>query len=323
MPRMIKRLLTCFVLAVSFLSVSKAMGQESLIFIGWDGVGSDKIESMLPEGKLPNLKKFLDSGGHYVPMRILSAQTATVPQWTKQHTGLVSEETLAYGNVHAHKRIDPVKVAASWRPNLGIHFMIREWYKSLPYDWTMAHHIQNLDYKVGWFVSKSYVSHKEKNGPISAVAVNADRYLLTEPENDPMGYITQLTNAAIQFIKANPKFFVFLLHNPDYFGHRPEEYPGGYDREIRRADAEFGRILAVLPEGSKVVLTADHGFDIGRDTHLNAWKIWMATNLEIDPYFYRSGRRVAESIDVTATIMDHFGVTLPEPLQPRGQSLLK
>ena len=121
-------------------------------------------------------------------------------------------------------------------------------------------------------------------------------------------------------------FFAFVHYKEaDVTGHEAGAETAAYREAIISLDHELNALLETLGQAgvlaeTKVVVTTDHGFlgqfHVSRDTANT--ETWIATtNLTLDTSV------TAKLLDVTATILDVFGVdtsTVDPPLE--GKSLL-
>ena len=133
-----------------------------------------------------------------------------------------------------------------------------------------------------------------------------------------------LSQRTVNFIKENNPFFIFLLVNPDYYGHLDGENSERYEQEFIRSDYWLGVILQLIDRSNtKWIVISDHGFDENKTTHRNAPDAWMATDLPIKS-IYCSGETVGTIRDVANTILDFYGIDSKTRLpKMRGKSLLR
>jgi predicted AlkP superfamily pyrophosphatase or phosphodiesterase len=279
--------------------------------MGWDGAGYNNIKPLLENGELPNLDRFLSGGGKLIEVET-HTETVTVAGWTTIFTGLTYDITAVTGNKAYNGKV--------LTPEDRLNF----WLKNLPYNYSFINTLQNEAYtphKVGWFVSKKFLSDDPSITPLNEIASNADSYVLSIP-NPHYDYLDVLTQATIDFIASlgNQDYVVFMHANPDVYGHIYGENSPEYLNEFVRADEAFGQILPYLSKDTIIVITTDHGFDEGGHNHINAPDCWMATNLKIHPQ-YRTERKGANMRDIPVTILDTYGLSV-HPLL-RGKSLLQ
>lgn len=304
---------------------------RNLFIMGWDGAGRERVLPLMKEGKLPNLKKFLDEGAIFVPMNI-SGPTHTVPVWTSVFTGLDFEQTGVAGN---HKMKDlsdggECKIKTAYIASANVYPGMKFWLEKVPYEHTIIDPIQKGGYKIGWFISKRNISEA---GALAEIQKKADATLLAltgpEDEEDPkkevnVNYIEDLYKEAKKFVETNKRFIAFYHVNPDSYGHAYTPDSEEFRNEIIRADKFFGEMLKIIDrKTTKVIVIADHGFNDPYDGygHTNAPWAWLATDLPIDPVFQKYP--VAPR-DVAYTIETFYGIdpAKRKPVQ-RGHSLLK
>lgn len=81
------------------VTVADAEAVPSLLLIGWDGAGLRTVKMLLDQGKLPNLKNFLENeGGRLVPLETMGL-TVTLPNRTTFWTGLTYDQSGVIGNM--------------------------------------------------------------------------------------------------------------------------------------------------------------------------------------------------------------------------------
>lgn len=311
------------------LLLSSPVSAKGLVVIGWDGAGMNNVKQMMDAGKLPNLKSFLNAGGRLCPVEI-HARTNTATEWSVLWTGLSYDQTGVLGIRSYEKWIR--RQGAIDRPLLydgatsiseGTNF----WVRNIPYKDTILDDLQAAGVKIGWFVSKRLLGRRDSETPLSRIAQNADDFLLSEPNRKhPESYLERLTEAAIRFIGAHKDFMVFIHLDPDDFGHWRGENSPEYLDHIRLCDRYLGKVLAAIAPDTRVIVTADHGFDEGARAHKNAADGWMVTTLPVyGGYGLKSGRHRAFATirDLAPTILQWFGIdwALMVP-ELRGKSLL-
>jgi arylsulfatase A-like enzyme len=123
--------------------------------------------------------------------------------------------------------------------------------------------------------------------------------------NDRVG---SKTLAVLDQYKEKPFFLFVHFAEPDHSGHRSGENSAEYTEGLVSCDEWTGRILDKLAqlgleEKTLVYVTADHGFDEGRTSHMDAPYVFLATN---DKGVIRRGERA----DIAPTILDRFGLDL-------------
>ena len=121
-----------------------------------------------------------------------------------------------------------------------------------------------------------------------------------------------VANEAI--VQAGTGFAILFVHFPDVdsAGHAEGWMSAGYLQALARLDEALGRLLAVLPPETTVILTADHGgkdHAHGRDIPEDTTVPWIVAG----PKVTRRGgiaSRVRE-IDTAATALWTLGLSLP------------
>ncbi len=286
-----------------------AIAPGNMFMMGWDGVGHGKLTMMMSQGRLPNLQAFLDNGAILQPLDA-GQQTCTAPNWTMIFTGLHHNATGVTGNQFR----DASSYNPTWNSKYQIFDAYTGWTSEVPYRHTVVKHIQNLGYRIGWFISKT-----DPLACLQNIKRKADVSRRRDPKKWGDGYISLLTDEAKNFMQVSAPFFCFCHVNPDYYGHVHGEASARYEDEIAEADVRFGDIMSALPPDTNTIVITDHGFDKGGYRHKNAPDSWMATNLPIQATTH------ARTVDVGATLYDWYGIetgTPPERPLLRGISLL-
>jgi len=299
------------ILLIVFLVFPITASAQNLFIMGWDGAGYNNIKPLLENGELPNLSRFLSDGGKLIEVEN-HTETATVAGWTTIFTGLTYDITAVAGNKPYNGKV--------LTPDDRLNF----WLKNLPYHYSFINQLQNqptAPLKVGWFVSKRFLSDDPSITPLNEIASNADSYVLSSP-NPYYDYLDVLTRATIAFIEShdNQDYVVFMHTNPDFYGHKFGENSPEYLNEFARSDEAFGQIVPYLSNDTIVIITTDHGFDEGGFNHINAPDCWMATNLKIHPQ-YRTAKKGANMRDIPVTILNQYGLSVNPFL--RGKNLLQ
>lgn len=283
---------------------------ENLLFMSWDGAGSKNVFRMLEEGKLPNLKRVIDSGGKIIPLAV-TGRTVTIPSWTEIFTGLSPDQSGAYGNKKYTGEITEAQIRSS---RFGY------WTRQVPYSATLPYLLKTgKEMEIGWIVSKKYLGADSNWSPISSIAKNNRRnYTIAVPSKGANDYLAKFRTKIDLFLSERSsdkkKFFLHVHTDPDEPGHLDGENSDRYRQEIVNSDILLGYILDRLPPNTAVVVTADHGFDADKKTHNNAPDSWIATNFPLGVLF-------GIIKDIPVTILDLFGMEIP-PLM-RGHSLLR
>jgi predicted AlkP superfamily phosphohydrolase/phosphomutase len=317
-----KTLRNLILIALVFFTITVASPSraENLVIIGWDGAGMNDLKQLLAQNQLPNLAKFLQTGGgHLVPLELI-AKTNTMASWSQAFTGLTYDQTGVLGNYYFRGIVNTTY-------NNNTHtFGMDFWIRPIPYEQTIIQPIQNLGHKIGWFVSKGFLWTGTQTSALANIALTANDSLMQDPIINGENYINTLGQQAIAFIQSNSDFLVFLHLNPDEYGHLYGENSQRYAQEFVRADTLLGQILQVVSSNTKVIVMADHGFDPGSRVHENAPDAWMATNLPVHYLYYqqKNQRAFGTMRDVAPTILDYYGIDYKTRVpQIRGKSLLQ
>jgi hypothetical protein len=106
-----------------------------------------------------------------------------------------------------------------------------------------------------------------------------------------------------------------------------------YDQRLRYADAQFARLLAVVEHGDPglertlVVVTADHGDELGEDGRTDHTQAladgvqhipWIVAGAGVHPA--QIARRITENVDVTPTLLSLVGVATPPGVRMDGRA---
>ena len=293
--------------------------RTNLLMLAWDSVGLPHAKKMLNEGKLPNLKAVLNELiTSLIPLAPTGA-SLTLPVWTEIFTGLTARQTGVFGN-HTMKgrTID----WANYYDTAYSQFSRMGWFSSIPYEHTLQGALSKAGWASAWLTSKSgYLGCKEEQSPLACIAQNAQLFRSIKPRRMYDPYMIELAESAIDFLAiSNQPTFIFLHLNPDMFGHLYGGESPEYEHEIQRCDKILGWLMRIMNRSqTHLMVISDHGFDGAEFRHLNAPWSWMATDLTLDERWQRGG---ANTVDVYATILDTFGITIRSSLpQIRGKSL--
>ncbi len=316
---------------------------RNLFIMGWDGAGLNNVRPMLENGSLVSLRRFINrEGGKLCPLETLS-KTNTVTGWTQYFTGLTYDQSGIIGNDRygLSGLLTPEEIIDSRAPESGVYRKFNFWVTQLPYEQFFVRHLQDAGFKIGWVVSKHYLGrdkrNETKNSPFKHVVENVDFYSLYSPmcrDGDPDlsgdndDYIFKIRQDAVNFIKATPEPWVLFVHtDPDYYGHRYGEKGKRYLDEFERSDNVFGRILSNIDlSNTNVIVTADHGFDEGKEGHQDADDLWMVTNLPVhSAYLDQKNQKAFGTMrDLAPTVLSYYGIDYSSFIpRLRGKSLLK
>ncbi|HEY0711859.1 MAG TPA: alkaline phosphatase family protein [Polyangia bacterium] len=122
------------------------------------------------------------------------------------------------------------------------------------------------------------------------------------------------------FVIRGRKFDLMFIHfpNPDLVGHAQGWMSPPYLERVAKIDELFGRIVAVLPTNTTMIVTADHGghdFGHGEDSDIDRRIPWMIRGPGIRRGLVFS-RRI-ETMDTAATALKVLGLSLGPTAQGR------
>lgn len=142
-----------------------------------------------------------------------------------------------------------------------------------------------------------------------ALAGSLDTFVLTTRGDD------DVVNETITALSAG--FDLLFVHLPqtDQTGHVSGWMSAEYAAQLQKTDAAFGRLLAVLPTGTTVILTADHGGhvrDHGTRDRVDMTVPWII----VGPKVLHRGplARLVRAVDTTPTVLGLLGVAAPPNL---------
>lgn len=289
---------------------------DRVILVCWDGCERTRLKTLLNKGALPNLQHLVSQGS--IAELECTCSTRTKPAHAEMLTGYNYDVTEVYTNLN----YKPVKKGISVFERLKDHFgsdnfrtvfiaskpenvgggevtLKKGWRKTVEYMRVFYHMAHSCDFR-----AEDISRHQDRTGP--------------------------LVIKTLRKYSNEPGFMFFHFHEPDHIGH----YEGGegspvYSRSIVRNDYWLGEIMKESSDSTAILVTTDHGFDIGPGPHLcipkapnlrwghsYAPKCWLASNLPL--------RRKGILLDIAPTIYRIFGVDQRKYLPPlHGTSLLK
>jgi hypothetical protein len=294
----------------------------NLALFAWDGAGLNHVQPMLDAGKLPNLQALLSSGGHLCPLELITRIDA-IPVFTQVFTGRSYDQSGVCGsysrrtsNVYDQTYVDGVFT-------LGDNV----WLTVLPFVRTVPQIARLRGNAIGWFVSSPELSTDATVTPLALIAKSATQYAYSSPAANGDSYLPQIENDALGFIRSRSKFFVFVQLTPEYYGEQLTDADPRFEQEIERCDAVLGDLLGAIDrQTTNVIVMADHGFDPGRATHLNAPDAWMVTDLPVHPAYWQQAnqRAFASPRDMATMMLKFYGVNVQKYApQQRGNALLQ
>ncbi len=327
----------CLVMLLLLLLAAAAAADErtrpdKVVLIGWDGAQRQHVKESLARGQLPNLET-LRNEGRLVAIDILRT-TDTKAGWAQILTGYNPEITGVFRNTEfgpipagytVFERLekffgpDKFQTAAliAKAGNLGTRPPKR---LELDEVKVLRKKGQGRRLRGGRIV--------EENGR-EYFLIPAEPYYLTRQQVDVfengLGRDEAVVDRVLTMLEdfRQKPFFIFVhLAEIDRMGHAHGENSAQYDAALAACDQLTGRIVARLKAlglyaRTLVYVTADHGFDEGRNRHADAPYVFLATN---DPAVMRRGERA----DIAATILERFGLDLSAIDPPlSGHSLTK
>lgn len=253
---------------------------DQVLLVGWDGVQRERLHELLAAKKLPNLAAMLTRGA-LLDVNITQGATDTKCGWAQILTGYRPEITHIYSNSRFSVLPDGLSVferleAAFGDDQVYTGAVIS---KSNHMDVAPAGAIySNLQYKPDVFVNALETRDRVRARALAEIALHWQE-----------------------------RAFLFVHYQEvDVAGHNRGENSVPYETAIIGLDEELGALVAQLRaqkqyDSTLILVTADHGFDEGLHTHLDAPRIFLATN---NPDFTGP----ADRLDMTPTVLQRMGV---------------
>lgn len=318
---------------------------QNIILMGWDGTHRDHVKNLLKEEKLPHLKQLI-AEGTLVDIDVTSGATDTKAGWTQILTGYRPEITGVYNN----RKYRDVPAGYSIFERLKTH-LGTDTFAAVAVIGKKGHCGEiNAPFKRPYDAKKDEDHKAEKQGKKKntmqqpgfrqrrlgqVVEENGQKFLVF----DGSPYYTmhkacdewhfglmqdvKVGDKALDMLeKYQGKPFFFFVHcaEVDHNGHRHGEPSIEYNDAIISGDVQLGRLVERLKvlkiyDKTRIYVTADHGFDVGKKSHHYAPYVFLATN---DNKVMRDGTRA----DISPTILDSFGLDLSK-IEPKldGESL--
>lgn len=313
----------------------------NIILIGWDGAQREHVKECLARNELPNLKK-LSEEGTIVAIDVLR-KTDTKAGWAQILTGYEPEVTGVFSNSEfqpipkgytVFERLeeffgpdDFVTVAVIGKKNnLGIappeRVPIEEKSKKNKKGKKNPKKtaVKKKKKPQGKIITENGVKYRVFPGePYYYTKDSMDVFINGLMEDEKVG---SKTLELLEKYKDKPFFFFVHFAEVDHNGHKFGENSKEYNNALISADKWTGKIMEKLKElnlydKTLIYVTADHGFDEGKKSHLDAPYIFLATN---DKGVIRAGERA----DIAPTILERFGLDLSKIEPPLdGHSLTK
>lgn len=267
---------------------------KNAILIGWDGAQRNHIKEALSRKELPNLA-LLSAEGALVAIDVYRT-TDTKSGWTQILTGYEPEQTGVFSN----KTFQPIPVGYTIFERLENQLGDKNIFTA-----AVVGKKEHVDYSPG----KPYANCNN----IMDIFINGLEL------ND---YVGKYTLALLEKNKNNRFFFFVHFAEVDSKGHKYGENSKEYNDALISSDYWTGEIVKKLKElnlyeSTRVYVTADHGFDEGKNGHSDAPYVFLGTN---DKGVMRNGCRA----DITPTILDRLRFPI-DSCSPSldGHSLLK
>lgn len=292
MSRISRRIFLAFVALLVFPGRAQAFKpalERSAIVISWDGAHRGQIRADLGKGQLPSLARLLKQG-RLVDVEVVGHNTDT----KAGHAQILSGYDPAVSGVYSNSQFAPLPAGLSVFERLQQAFG-----KTTIATLMLTAKEHNLGSKLP---NEPYLFTRES---------------LTVWDGDQGRAAPVVGQKAVEYIKAfapKGRFFLFIhFRDPDSAAHRSNEGSPEYIQAIRDCDRELGKVLdAVSAAGADdrtlVYVTSDHGFELGKNHHMNAPQSFLATN---DPDVKRNGQQR----DIVPTVLSALGVNLA-PIKP-------
>lgn len=316
--------------------LAECQAPPNVVLVGWDGAQREHVYQMLATDQLPNLAALI-AEGRLVDVDVTTGATDSKGGWVQILTGYLPAKTGTYSNLD----YCPLPVGYSLFERLESHFGPANIITAALL--AKNHHVgggpaRYLDFEEWAAIErrrgnpvpeKPEVGLRVRGGGLIIydrsdykVAFAPEPYFFTKkhmdlfrnalgPGNERIGRL------ALDLLEQHHgRHFCFFFHfeEPDRAGHRYGENSAGYSDAIRDDDRWLGLIVGKLKalgiyDRTLVYVTSDHGFDEGRNTHLHAPTIFLATN---DRQVRHSGDRV----DIAPTILERVGVDVSRLTPP-------
>jgi membrane-anchored protein YejM (alkaline phosphatase superfamily) len=267
---------------------------KNAILIGWDGAQRNHIKEALARNELPNLTQ-LTKEGTLVAIDIYRT-TDTKAGWSQILTGYEPEQTGVFSN----KTFQPIPVGYTIFERLENQLGANNIFTA-----AVVGKKEHVDYSTG--------------RPYANCVKNMNTFINGLELND---YVGKYALALLEKNKNNRFFFFVHFAEVDSKGHKYGENSKEYNDALISSDYWTGEIIKKLKElnlyeSTRIYVTADHGFDEGKNSHSDAPYVFLGTN---DKGVMRNGSRA----DITPTILDRLGFPI-DSVSPAldGHSLLK
>ena len=275
------------ILAIAF-PASAADPPRNVILIGWDGAQREHVNECLAERQLPHLRRLIEQGV-YVNIDI-EGVTDTTAGWAQILTGYLPEITGVFSN-------------ALYQPvprGLSIFERLEECFGA---DRFVTVAVISKEADVGWI--------DPPMEPLAPRSPYFNMYTALEVWEYGLHEDKRVGTRTLEWLRRyrdRPFFFFVHFSEVDQAGHQFGENSQEYTNALISSDVWTGRIIEEvntlgLSDKTQVYVTADHGFDEGLTQHVDARRVFLATN---NKAVGRAGRRQ----DVAPTIYEALGLDL-------------
>jgi len=297
------------------ISVSNGSIRKAIL-IGWDGAQREHVRECLDKGELPNLKRLI-SEGSFVNIYI-SGVTETKPGWAEILTGYKARITGVYSNINYGPIPEGYTIFERLEGYLGPDNFV-----------TIAVIAKNENMSAGPPTEKpdnsqgkgiGFKSSLTQAKPFYYANNNIDLFLSGLKDDKRVG------DKVIELLgeyKNKPFLLFALFRTPDFKGHSYGENSKEYNDALISCDKWLGEIIEKLQalkiyDKTFIYVTADHGFDEGKNSHRRAGTVFLATN---DPAVNDD---IGSRADIAPTILSRFGMPLEKISPPlSGRPLVK
>jgi ABC-type nitrate/sulfonate/bicarbonate transport system substrate-binding protein len=293
----------------------------SVLLVGWDGAQANDVRALLDAGELPNLAEIVRQGG-YANVMVDEGRTETKPGWSQILTGYNTTEI----GVISNENYRPIPrgltlferlrekyggqismLFASGKDNnlgaRGPHLLC-----------TNCNHRYENRSKTDWwaenttapFEGRERTFELRQGEPYHNAVAALDEY-----ESGLEGGKNVAAEAVRWLENGTGPFFAFVhFEEPDEQGHLYGEGSVEYLDAIRAADSWLGRLVAEARKRdarAEIIVTSDHGFDLGKTTHKDAPHTFLAASVKVAP---EATRR-----DVAPLVLSAFGMQNAGPVR--------
>lgn len=263
---------------------------RQLIFIGIDGINVDEFNKLLYQDKLQNFKKIIDNGGVNTEALITGHEnTTTAPGNAELHTGLPSEITQIFNN-ECGKIIPKGKTTFE---------------RLSKYDSDI--NLGSIYGKNACYLSKSILNNAKKiiDWWQDGDTYNQERYMGKCTNN------IDVAKKSLEFINEykNDSYYLFVYFGtPDCAGHFYGTPSEGYTDSIVNADKALGIILENVKKETQIIISSDHGWNMGTKEHSNTTDSTRRIILISNNSNLIAKREDYKQCDIAPTILNYFGI---------------